>query len=102
MPDKYTLAILCKNCGSRKTVKYGTYKGIQRYYCNSCKRKFKGDAALFHDKIAPEIKDAAKEMKKQGLTLRAIQSDLKLKFNHTFSTSTIDDWVMPTPKAGKL
>jgi len=34
---------VCKHCGSKAVVKYGTYKGVQRYYCKRCRRKFKGD-----------------------------------------------------------
>src|SRR3990167_63997 len=36
-----TLDIICKFCGSGKhIVRYGTYKGIQRYFCRNCERKF--------------------------------------------------------------
>jgi transposase-like protein len=39
--------IKCKYYGSEGVVKYGTYKGVRRYFCKACKRKFKGDNALF-------------------------------------------------------
>ena len=32
--------IICKFCGSTHVRKYGKYKGVQRYWCKSCKRKF--------------------------------------------------------------
>jgi transposase-like protein len=32
--------ITCKYCQSERIRKYGTYKGIQRYFCNDCGRKF--------------------------------------------------------------
>ena len=32
--------IACKNCGSEGVVKYGTYNGVQRYWCKVCQRKF--------------------------------------------------------------
>ena len=51
--------IVCKNCGSEGVVKYGTYKGIQRYYCKACKRKFKADTNEVNppklDQIRPPI-----------------------------------------------
>jgi len=43
--------VTCKNCGSTACVKFGTYKGVQRYYCKSCKRKFKADTDAFHMKV---------------------------------------------------
>lgn len=30
----------CKYCQSKNIRKYGLVKGIQRYYCNDCRRKF--------------------------------------------------------------
>jgi tRNA(Ile2) C34 agmatinyltransferase TiaS len=36
---------VCKNCGSTAVVRFGTYKGVQRYWCKTCKRKFKADNA---------------------------------------------------------
>jgi transposase-like protein len=33
---------LCKYCQSRNTVKYGKVKGVQRWWCKDCKRKFAG------------------------------------------------------------
>jgi putative transposase len=32
--------IKCKYCQSQNVYRFGHYKGVQRYYCNSCKRKF--------------------------------------------------------------
>ena len=38
----------CKYCGSDKIVKFGTFRGAQRWWCNTCKRKFAdNDACLF-------------------------------------------------------
>jgi len=30
----------CKFCGSRNIIRYGRFRGIQRYFCNDCQRKF--------------------------------------------------------------
>jgi len=30
----------CKYCNSTNTIKFGTFSGIQRYYCKDCLRKF--------------------------------------------------------------
>ena len=36
--------LTCKHCGAAGVLKYGTYKGVQRYWCKVCKRKFKAEA----------------------------------------------------------
>ena len=33
-------ALTCKFCGSRHIVKFGKFRGIQRFWCKACKRKF--------------------------------------------------------------
>lgn len=38
--------IICKLCGSSNTVRYGKFKGIQRWWCKDCKRKFIDNNAL--------------------------------------------------------
>jgi hypothetical protein len=53
-----TKAITCKNCGSNAVVKFGSYKGVQRYWCKSCQRKFKADADIFHERILKVLIDA--------------------------------------------
>ena len=35
--------LVCKYCGSEAVSKFGAYKGVQRYWCKACKRKFKAD-----------------------------------------------------------
>lgn len=47
--------ITCKNCGSTAVVKFGSYKGVQRYFCKACKRKFKADDDVFHMRKSPPI-----------------------------------------------
>ena len=45
-----TETVTCRHCGSEAVVKYGTYKGVQRYWCKACNRKFKADDTTFHMK----------------------------------------------------
>ena len=62
----------CKYCGAEGVVKYGSYKGVQRYFCKVCQRKFKGDDALFHMKVSPEyISSALSTRSKRGPGLPA-------------------------------
>ena len=50
MENNISTPIICKHCDSEGAVKFGTYKGVQRYYCKACKRKFKADDTTFHMK----------------------------------------------------
>jgi hypothetical protein len=47
--------VTCKNCGSGNVIKKGSYKGVPRYFCHNCERKFKGDDAVFHGKVDAEM-----------------------------------------------
>ena len=47
--------ITCKYCGAGGVVKYGSYKGVQRYWCKVCQRKFKDDDTTFHMKVSPQF-----------------------------------------------
>jgi hypothetical protein len=51
--------IVCKYCGSEGVQKYGTYKGVQRYFCKVCKRKFKNDDTTFHMKTDTNLVPSA-------------------------------------------
>jgi hypothetical protein len=31
--------IACKYCGSKNVIRYGHFRGIQRFWCNDCQRK---------------------------------------------------------------
>jgi transposase-like protein len=42
-----TKTLKCKNCGSPDVYKFGNYKGVQRFMCKSCHRKFKADDTQF-------------------------------------------------------
>ena len=33
-------SIICKYCGAANVIKFGTFNGIQRYWCKDCRRKF--------------------------------------------------------------
>lgn len=38
--------IACKYCGSKNVIKWGTFRGIQRFWCKDCQRKFADNDAL--------------------------------------------------------
>ena len=73
-----TETIACKNCGSNAVVKFGSYKGVQRYWCKSCQRKFKADADVFHMKVPADYVSSAVSMYYSGMSV----NDVRTQLNH--------------------
>jgi transposase-like protein len=63
----------CKYCESPNVVKYGTFNGVQRYWCKDCKRKFVPDK-LPKMKTDVNIIAAALSCYFGGMPLDAIQN----------------------------
>ena len=55
----------CKYCQSPNVIRFGTYKGIQRYYCKDCKRKFVLDTL-------PKAKPTTERQKRRASIRRAL------------------------------
>jgi len=85
--------IVCKLCGSANTIKYGKYKGVQRYYCKDCHSKFKADDTLYRMKTPANQVSSALNMYYEGMSIKAIARNLKQEFGHMPSTATIYEWI---------
>ncbi len=85
--------IVCKYCGSIHVRKYGLYKDVQRYFCNDCKRKFKGDNTLFHMKVPPEYVSSALSMYYSGSSIDDICDFLKQEYDYYPSKHVVFEWV---------
>jgi len=72
------LSLTCPHCGSNKVIKYGVYEGVQRYYCNVCKRKFKADEAA--DKIRDDWTDPRGDVRDIWSALSEIWQSLKSRY----------------------
>jgi putative transposase len=97
-----TRVITCKNCHSENVVRFGTYKGVQRYYCKDCKRKFKADGSYFHGHIPEEYPSSALSMFYDGLSLNDIRNHLKQEYDFYPSSSTVYQWIEKyTPEVTK-
>jgi len=83
----------CKYCGSRNVIKYGSFRGIQRYFCNDCKRKFADNDALPNMKTSVDQIGAALSMYYEGMSLNAIRRHLDQTHHNLPSDSTIYEWV---------
>jgi putative transposase len=86
-------AITCKYCGSTAIVRFGTYKGAQRYWCKVCKRKFKADDTTFKMKTPSSEVSSALNMYYEGMSIKAIGRQLQQEYGHSPSTATIYEWI---------
>jgi transposase-like protein len=86
--------ITCKHCGSEAVVKFGTYKGVPRYFCKSCRRKFKRDDKQFKMKTATEqVATALHDYYDGGSSVRAIGRHILEETGTMPSTATIYEWI---------
>ena len=88
----------CKFCGSKIIVRYGTYKGVQRWICRTCGRKFADNNAPDGMRLPAVQIAAALSMFYEGLSLNAIRRNLKQTFNSFPSDSTVYDWIVKYTK----
>jgi putative transposase len=88
----------CKFCGSKIIVRYGTYKGIQRWICRTCGRKFADNKAPDGMRLPAIQIAAALSMFYEGLSLNAIRRNLKQTFNSFPSDSTVYNWIVKYTK----
>jgi len=83
----------CKYCHSDNVVKFGTYEGIQRYWCKDCRRKFVPDRAVPKMKTPLAAVASAMSCYFGGMPLDAIQRHLQQQYNIYMSESGIYNWV---------
>jgi putative transposase len=88
-----TKIVKCKGCGSTDIVRFGTYKGVQRYFCKSCKRKFKDDNAQFHEKKPSTYITRAVSEYYSGMSITEIRDSLKQEYGYHPSKSIVFKWV---------
>jgi putative transposase len=85
--------ITCKHCGSNTIVKFGTYKGNQRYWCKSCNRKFKFNTDAFHEKVPSEYITRAVSEYYSGMSINDIRNTLKAEHGYYPSQSVVWKWI---------
>ena len=86
-------SIDCKYCGSTNVVKYGTYNGVQRYWCKVCQRKFKDDDTTFHMKVSPEFISSALELYYTGSSIEDICQHFRNTKGYHPSKSVVFNWI---------
>ena len=85
--------ITCKYCGSHNVIKYGTFRGRQRFWCKDCKRKFAGNDALPNMQTPIEQVGTAIGMYYEGQSLNSITRLFTQIYNSYPSDSTVYRWI---------
>jgi transposase-like protein len=83
----------CKYCGSDRVRKYGHYKGIQRFFCNDCRRKFTDKRTLAKMKPSASIVGSTTSMFYKGMSLDTIKQQLREHNGIYPSNLTIYAWI---------
>jgi putative transposase len=83
----------CKYCQSPDTIKYGVYKGIQRYFCKFCHRKFSDNKAIPKMQTPTHQIADALNMYYEGLSLSEIRRNLIQQHNNYISRISAYNWV---------
>jgi len=84
----------CKYCGSaEEVVRFGTYKGVQRWYCKKCKRKFSDTDTLPRMKTPVRHIASALSMYYGGMSLNSIRRHLDQQYGYRPSESTLYEWL---------
>lgn len=95
--------VRCKFCDSRNLVRYGKYRGIQRYMCRDCNRKGADNQALPRKQVPPEVVGAALSMYYEGMPFDSIRRQLRQIYHLEPSTGSLYKWVVDySKKADKL
>ncbi|MDY6917240.1 MAG: DDE-type integrase/transposase/recombinase [Chloroflexota bacterium] len=86
--------VACKYCGSRNVIRYGSFRGTQRFFCNDCHRKFADNDALPDMQTPVEQVGAAVGMYYRGQSLNNIRESLAEIYGIHPSDSTVYRWVV--------
>ncbi|MDD5128009.1 MAG: DDE-type integrase/transposase/recombinase [Dehalococcoidales bacterium] len=93
MVNQEYFAVKCKLCGSAHVVRYRRRKGVQRWWCKTCKRKFVDNKAISGMKTPIEQVASAISMYYEGMSLNAIRRQFQQMHNYLPSDSTIYEWI---------
>ena len=89
-----TQGTTCKYCGSDRVIKFGTFEGVQRYWCKDCQRKFADNQALPKMRTPQKAVASALSCYFGGMPLDSIQRHLQQQYNIYMSESGIYNWVI--------
>jgi putative transposase len=84
----------CKYCGSSNIIKFGTFQGVQRYWCKDCQRKFTELDTLPKMKTPINEIGSVLNMYYGGMPIDAIQAQLNLEHGKYLSEPAIYKWIV--------
>lgn len=87
-------AIKCKYCQSTAIVKYGTFEGMQRYFCKECRRKFADNDALPKMKTPVWIISLVLDSYYKGMSIGEIQKEIDQRHGAYYAQSSIYNWIL--------
>ena len=83
----------CKYCGSSRVSRYGAVKGVRRYFCRDCRRKFTAKDSLFHMKVQRLFVEIARSLWADNLVYREIVQYLEEHYAYSPSLSSVHRWI---------
>ena len=90
----HKLSVSCKYCNSTNIVKYGTFQGMQRYFCKNCRRKFADNDAIPKMKTPIWIISLALDSYYNGMSLGTIQKEINQRHGAYYAQSSIYNWII--------
>jgi transposase-like protein len=85
--------ITCKYCGLTTVTKCGSYKNVPRYWCKSCRRKFKADNNLFYMRAPAEYVYLSMDMYYQGVPVSGIRDSILQRYGQALRKELIGQWL---------
>ena len=85
--------ISCKYCQSEHVIKYGSYKGIPRYFCKVCNRKFVATDTIPKMQYSTSKVADVLNMYYEGMSLHEIRRNFIQQHNDYISDVTALNWV---------
>ena len=83
----------CKYCDSTNIIKYGKLKGIQRYFCKDCERKFVDNDAIPKMQTSTRDVAGALNMYYEGMSLAEIRRNFIQQENNYITRTSPYNWV---------
>lgn len=88
-----TEKIVCKNCGSPRIVKHGSYKGKQQWLCRDCGKAWTDNQAAVNGKLPAECVSYTLSAYYDGMSQHAIRNNLKQIYDVLPSSATVYEWI---------
>jgi transposase-like protein len=86
-------SLTCKLCGSQNIIRFGHYRGIQRWWCKDCRHKFADNDALPDMRMPTDQVSLAVGMYYEGRSLNIIPR-LMYQLQHSLvSHTSVKKWV---------